>query len=250
MCGDVINNEFYKDLGEAWHTSQGDAVALLRLENQTKSPWVAAQIAKFHQAKTTPVQILDIGCGGGFLTLALAGNSQYHCTGMDVDETVLSSGRARDPLNRIDWVVGQAEALPFTVGSFDVVCIMDVLEHVRDPKLAVKEALRVLKTDGTFIFHTFNRTWLSWLLAAKGLDWFIKNSQSHVHDWKMFIKPTELEHWINDGGFQVEQWSGIHPRLTSVLKLMFTREVPKDFAFTIGGGLQVGYLGAARKLIQ
>lgn len=241
MCGAVIDNEFYKELGERWHTSEGDAVALLRRENETKSPWVIRKILERGNPHAT---VLDIGCGGGFLTLALI-RAGFRCTGLDVAESVLASGRARDVEKKANWIVGDALNLPFEKHSFDAVCIMDVLEHVPDPRRAVQEALRVLKPGGTFLFHTFNRTPMAWLFAAKGLDWFLRDSQTHVHDWKMFIKPRELESWIQSEGFSVSEWQGIHPTLKSVLKLVFTRKVPADFAFDLGGPLLVGYLGVA-----
>lgn len=239
----MINNEFYKELGEKWHTSEGDAVALLRLENQTKAPWVMDVLKRLHPAGA---RVLDAGCGGGFLTLELA-KAGWQCTGLDVSESVMAPAQARDIEKRISWRVGSVEALPFADNSFDAVCMMDVLEHVTDPRLAVREALRVLNPGGTFIFHTFNRTWLSWLFAAKGLDWFIPDSPAHIHDWKMFIRPQELESWLNEAGWRVEEFRGIHPRVRSVLSLLVRRKVPSDFQFKLGGGLQVGYLGYARK---
>lgn len=122
-----------------------------------------------------------------------------------------------------------------------------MLEHVHEPKTAVQEAIRVLKTDGTLLFHTFNRTWMAWLFAAKGLDWFIPGSVDHIHEWKMFIKPSELKSWLAKLNFEVEEFRGIHPRVGSVLKLLATRKVPADFEFTLGGHLQVGYLGCANR---
>ena len=65
----MIDNEFYKHLGEAWYTAQGDAVALLRLENETKAPWVAERLA---EVIAPGARVLDVGCGGGFLTLNLS----------------------------------------------------------------------------------------------------------------------------------------------------------------------------------
>jgi 2-polyprenyl-6-hydroxyphenyl methylase/3-demethylubiquinone-9 3-methyltransferase len=239
----MINNEFYKLLGERWHTAQGDAVALLRRENEAKSPWVREKIRRFHGDRAA---VLDVGCGGGFLTLALL-REGHQVTGLDVCESVMASGRARDTEKRARWIVGDALALPLPDASFDVVCMMDVLEHVERPRDAVREALRVLKPQGSFLFHTFNRTWLSWLVAAKGLEWFIRDSPAHVHDWAMFVRPAELQGWLSAGGFAVEELRGIHPRIRSVLRLVLSRRVPADFHFVLGGGLQVGYLGCARR---
>ena len=241
----MINNEFYKHLGESWYTAEGDAVALLRQENLTKAPWVADALLKHVGANA---RVLDVGCGGGFLSLELADRG-YRVTGLDVDDAVMAGGRRRDVTAQIEWRVGTAEALPFADHVFDAVCMMDVLEHVRDWPGAVAEATRVLKPGGVFIFHTFNRTMLSWLFAARGLDWFIRDSQSHVHDWRMFIRPRELAARLKSLKFGVREWSGIQPRIFSwaFLRLVLTRRVPKDFGFKIGGGLRVGYLGVAAR---
>jgi len=242
----MINNEFYKDLGDKWYTNKGDAVALLRLEKAVTNPWVLRRMREFHS--DFKGRVLDIGCGGGFLTFDLK-REGWKCTGLDVSDEVLDVGRKRDPQQEIEWVVGRAEQLPFTEGTFDVVCMMDVLEHISEPKSALREATRVLAPGGTLIFHTFNRTLLSWLFAAKGLDWFIKDSQDHIHDWRMFIKPEDLTGWLEEFGWEVVRLQGLHPKILTraFLQLLLTRRVPEDFEFRIGGGLQIGYLGCARK---
>ncbi len=242
----MINNEFYKELGEKWYTSSGEAVALLRHEKKVTNPWCVDKINKFHGAQKD-LQILDIGCGGGFLTLALA-EKGWHCTGLDVSEDILNVGRVRDLEKKINWVNGTAENLPLPDSHFDVVCMMDVLEHIFEPELALKEAVRVLKPGGTILFHTFNRTILAWLFAAKGLDWFIRDSQTHVHDWNLFIRPRRLKGWLRAMGVEVLSLEGLHPKIWSraFFRLLLTRRVPDDFSFRIGGGLSVGYLGVAR----
>ncbi len=246
MCGAVIDNEFYKELGDKWYTAEGDAVALLRLEKKTTNPWIIERIRERFAGQ--PVKLLDIGCGGGLLTFDLA-REGWTCTGLDVDDGVLNVGRKRDLKKEISWVVGSAEKLPFADKEFDVVCIIDVLEHIFDPRQALKEAVRVLKPGGTLLFHTFNRTFMSWLFAAKGLDWFIKDSQDHIHDWNLFIDPKVLTVWLKDMNVKIERMEGLHPRIwtKAFFRLLLTRRVPKDFSFKIGGGLNMGYLGCARR---
>lgn len=243
-----INNEFYKQLGEKWYSSEGEAVALLRIEKRTVNPWAIGQIEKqFPNRKD--LKVLDIGCGGGFLTLDLA-DKGWKATGVDVSESILEVGRSRDQQRRVNWVNGTAENLPVPDRYFDVVCMMDVLEHIHQPRQALKEVSRVLKQDGIFVFHTFNRTWRSWLFAAKGLDWFIKDSVKHVHDWDMFIKPRELKAWMHDVGLETQCMEGIHPRVFSIpfFQLLVSRRVPENFSFRVGGGLGIGYLGFAKLL--
>lgn len=243
-----IDNEFYKHLGDKWYSSEGEAVALLRIEKRTVNPWVLKQIEK-HFPDHKDLKVADIGCGGGFLTLELA-NKGWKATGVDVSESILDVGRKRDSQKRVNWVNGTAENLPVPDRHFDVVCMMDVLEHIHQPRQALKEVSRVLKPGGIFIFHTFNRTWRSWLFAAKGLDWFIKDSYKHVHDWSMFIKPSELKLWMREVGLEARHMEGIHPRLISVpfFQLLVSRRVPENFSFRVGGGLGIGYLGFAKLL--
>jgi 2-polyprenyl-6-hydroxyphenyl methylase/3-demethylubiquinone-9 3-methyltransferase len=242
----MINNQFYKELGERWYSSRGGAVALLRIEKRTINPWCIRQIERIYPGQSA-LKILDVGCGGGFLTLELA-QKNWKVTGVDVSESILEVGRSRDTRKEVNWVNGTAENLPLPDRYFDVVCMMDVLEHVHEPRLALKEASRVLKPGGTFIFHTFNRTWLSWLFAVKGLNWFIKDSVKNIHDWSMFIKPSELEEWMNEVGLELDHFQGIRPRLwtSAFFKLLFTRRVSENFSFKISRSLAVGYLGVGK----
>jgi 2-polyprenyl-6-hydroxyphenyl methylase/3-demethylubiquinone-9 3-methyltransferase len=234
----VINNEFYKDLGEAWFTAEGDHIALLRLENECKAPWVLHQIAGAGR-------VLDVGCGGGFLALQMAAEG-HSVTALDVDESVFAAARSRASELTIDWVSGRAEALPFADESFDAVCVMDVLEHVNEPEVVVAEAARVLRPGGKLLVHTFNRTFWAWLLADRGMQWFVPGAQD-VHDWHYFIRPQEIEFWLRMLGFKEILFTGIRPELPSILRLLVQRRVPEDFAFKVSKGLRVGYLGSAVK---
>jgi 2-polyprenyl-6-hydroxyphenyl methylase/3-demethylubiquinone-9 3-methyltransferase len=245
MCGAVVNNEFYKHLGEKWFTSEGDVIALLRHENLAKLPWVFAQIKKFHNGHSC--RILDAGCGGGFLTLELA-RAGHECTGLDISEEVIGAAGSRDTDHLCRWIAAPSEAMPFENGSFDMVCLMDVLEHVQDYGIVLREALRVLKPDGTLLFHTFNRTWLAWLIAERGVEWFIRGAPEHLHDWKLFVKPKEAARVLKEHGFKICELRGIGPKLFSkaFAELLFTRRVPRDFKFSLRKNLQLGYLAAAR----
>jgi 2-polyprenyl-6-hydroxyphenyl methylase / 3-demethylubiquinone-9 3-methyltransferase len=240
----MIDNEFYKNLGERWYSSTGDAVALLRLEGLAKTPWVLEQL----RAIPAGGHVLDVGCGGGDLVLELSRRG-YRATGVDRADSIVEVGRARDREKRAEWLTGDAMSLPLMSESQDAVCIMDVLEHVEDPGRVLEECARVLKPGGSLLFHTFNRTALSWLFAAKGLDWFLKDSPKHIHDWRMFIKPRELEDRLRVLGFHDFTFQGIGPVVSSkaFLALVFTGRVHEDFKFQLTDSLAVGYLGSAIK---
>src|SRR6185437_5910452 len=118
-----------------------------------------------------PARVLDLGCGGGLLANDLAARG-HAVTGVDASLENLDVARAYDRSRRAVYVCGDARALPLPAGSFDVVCAMDLLEHVDDPAQIVAEAARVLAPGGLFFFHTFNRTWLASLVVVRGVELF------------------------------------------------------------------------------
>jgi ubiquinone/menaquinone biosynthesis C-methylase UbiE len=120
-------------------------------------------------------RILEVGCGFGsfMLTCAEAG---YDAIGLDPNEydermpvSVLKIAQMRMPPGRNRLVAGYGERLPFSAETFDAVAMFEVLEHVRDPKLVLREAYRVLKTDGVIYVHAPN--YLSFYEGHYGLPW-------------------------------------------------------------------------------
>jgi 2-polyprenyl-6-hydroxyphenyl methylase/3-demethylubiquinone-9 3-methyltransferase len=112
------------------------------------------------------LDVLDVGCAGGFLTEALARRGA-RVSGIDPAGEVVAAARehAAGEGLAVDYVVGGGEALPWQDASFDVVTCVDVLEHVRDLDEVLGEVARVLRPDGWFLFDTINRNLLSRLLV-------------------------------------------------------------------------------------
>lgn len=241
----AVNNEIYHQLGERWYTAQDDPVALLRAEAALRNPWIAEQIRK--QLGTNEVSVLDIGCGGGFLTNLLA-RSGFRVVGLDQSVESLAVARLYDTTGTVQYDQGDACRLPYPDQSFDVVCSMDFLEHVDDPKQVVAEAARMIKPGGMFFFSTFNRNPLSWLVVIKGVEWFVKNTPPHMHVYHLFLKPSELARFCLDCRFANPTFYGLRPSLNrAFFQMLVTRVVPPDFSFTFSNSLQTGYLGVAIK---
>lgn len=241
-----VNNAFYDELGDGWYQADDHPIALLRKENECRASWVLEKIEN-HFSKS--VTVLDIGCGGGFLSndLALQG---HKVTGIDLSESSLEAAKRYDKTKSVQYLRGDACALPFQESSFDVVCAMDILEHIQNPELLIHEASRVLRPDGLFFFHTFNRTWLSYLMAVKGLEWVIKNAPSHIHVYDLFIKPKKLIEICEEEHLHVQAIVGLNPNMKkwAFWKMLLTRKVPKDFQFCFSKNLMVGYVGVASKI--
>jgi 2-polyprenyl-6-hydroxyphenyl methylase/3-demethylubiquinone-9 3-methyltransferase len=100
--------------------------------------------------------LLDVGCGTGALTAALRRHG-INATGMDVVPEFVNIAHELHPSGV--FLVGEAERLPFASDSFTFVTLASVLEHVRDWRLALAEAARVLAPGGVLYLHTSNRLW-------------------------------------------------------------------------------------------
>jgi 2-polyprenyl-6-hydroxyphenyl methylase/3-demethylubiquinone-9 3-methyltransferase len=239
-----VNNAFYETLNENWYEECQHPIALLRAENALRNPWIEQTL----RTQVSPgASILDIGCGGGMLTNYLAERG-YKVHGIDLSPSSLEVAKARDRTRNVHYECADATALPFQDGSFDAVCAMDLLEHVESPENVIAEASRVLKKGGLFFFHTFNRNALSWLVVIKGVEWFVKGTPPHMHVYRLFLKPKELERICSANALKVIEWKGVRPALScsAFWKMLGTRAVKPDFRFTFTRSLATGYSGFAR----
>ncbi len=239
-----INNEIYHALGERWYTAKDDPVALLRAESRARNPWVAAEIER-HSGLSA--RVLDVGCGGGFLSNDLAQRG-FTVMGLDASAESLAVAREYDATKTVRYQLGDAYELPYADASFAAVCAMDFLEHVEDPARVVAECARVLAPNGLFFFATFSRNPLAWLLAIKGVEWFVKNTPPDMHQLRYFIKPRELKAMCEAAGLRVTAMHGFQAVLNrAFVKMLLTGEVSDDFAFRFGGPKWLGYIGVAVK---
>jgi 2-polyprenyl-6-hydroxyphenyl methylase/3-demethylubiquinone-9 3-methyltransferase len=245
--GRVIDNTWYRALGGRWYDADDTPIALLRAEARHRNPWIAGEIARANGPR--PCRVLDVGCGAGFLSNYLAAR-RHEVTGVDAEPETLAVAHAYDLGGRTHYVCADARALPFADASFDVVCAMDLLEHIEDPSGVIAEASRVLVPGGRFFFHTFNRTWLANLIVIHGVAWFVRDTPKDLHVLRLFITPGELAAMCAAHGLAVQELRGSRPRLGWPLyRMLLTGRVGADFEFTSARSLRLGYTGCATRLL-
>lgn len=243
-----IDNAWYADLGARWYSAQDTPIALLRAESRHRNPWIADEIARSFGA--APCRVLDLGCGAGFLANYLAERG-HRVVGIDSTAENLTVARANaraDAGQPPTYELGDACALPYARNSFDVVCAMDLLEHVEDPEGVIAEAGRVLAPGGLFVFHTFNRTWQANLVVIKGVEWFVRNAPKDLHVLRLFVTPEEVQAMCRAHGLEAIELRGSRPRFGWPLwRMVLTGKVGDDFAFTTTPSTKLGYTGIARR---
>lgn len=154
--------------------------------------------------------ILDIGCGGGLISTPLA-RLGGKVTGIDADKQAITVAKQHSKAQGldIDFIHGAAENLVAEGRKFDVVMALEVIEHVDNPDLFVKLCSQLVKPNGIIVFSTLNRTWKSYALGIIAAERILRWVPVGTHDWKKFIKPSELARYATSCGLTVTDAKGM-----------------------------------------
>lgn len=216
-----IDNELYHDPAHAstWHSEDASHdLATLRLLNSARVPYFdRTWRQQLLLGPERPGAFLEVGCGGGIATAALA-ELGYRMTGVDPAAASLDAAREHVASlglqERATFVAGDAYDLSgFDAESFDGVVMADVLEHLHDLPAAVAQVSRVLRPGGVLVFDTINRTYASYVLAIAVAQEGLRIVPRDTHDWRMFVKPHELSFLLQAHGFLCDtaQFRGMAP---------------------------------------
>lgn len=155
--------------------------------------------------------VLDVGCGGGLLSEAMAG-AGAHVTGIDmaVPSLVVAKAHAEHGGLRIDYRQSTAEDwVHGHSGAYDVVTCMELVEHVPDPRLLVHTCAELVRPGGHLFFSTVNRTWLSRLLVIWISEFVLGIVPKHTHSYGKFVRPQELAQWGQEIAMTLGDVSGV-----------------------------------------
>lgn len=140
-------------------------------------------------------KVCDIGCGGGILTESLA-RAGAEVTGIDANPEVIAVARAHAQAEnlciRYETLLAEDPALLLQEDFFDIVTCFEVLEHTGDPGKLIQDTAKLLRPGGWAFFSTLNRTAKSYLFAILGAEYLFRLLPRGTHDWKHFLRPSEL----------------------------------------------------------
>jgi 2-polyprenyl-6-hydroxyphenyl methylase/3-demethylubiquinone-9 3-methyltransferase len=156
-------------------------------------------------------KILDVGCGGGVLSEALA-KAGAIVTAIDMSSKLIKVAKehAQKAELKIDYKEVSVEILAEQrAEEFDIITCLEMLEHVPHPKAIVEACAKLVKPDGDLFFSTLNRNPKSYLFAVVGAEYILNLLPRGTHDYAKFIKPSELDAWARKAGLDLQKLQGM-----------------------------------------
>ena len=184
--------------------------------------------------------MLDVGCGGGILSEAMASEGA-HVHGIDVVHKNIGVARAHASGQHIErnleYEAVSAEALAKRGRQYDVVLNMEVVEHVDDLPGFMRACAALTRPGGLMFVATLNRTASSFVTAIVGAEYVLRWLPRGTHQWRRFPRPHELEALLESGGLDVRDRVGVKVN-------------PLNRRFSLTRGLRVNYMLEAHKREQ
>ena len=156
--------------------------------------------------------VVDIGCGGGILTEAMAARGAT-VTGIDMAEKPLAVARLHmiESGAEVDYLQCTAEELATQhAAEFDVVTCLEMLEHVPSPRAIVKACADLVRPGGDVFFSTINRNPKAFVFAIVGAEYLLRLLPKGTHEYDKFIRPSELDEWARAAGLELRESIGMH----------------------------------------
>ncbi|WP_314064663.1 bifunctional 2-polyprenyl-6-hydroxyphenol methylase/3-demethylubiquinol 3-O-methyltransferase UbiG [Cardiobacterium hominis] len=179
------------------------------------------------------LRVLDVGCGGGILSEALAERGAS-VLGIDLAESALQAAEAHRAGQAVEYRLESSRETAARGEVFDVVTCMEMLEHVADPAAVLRDIHALLKPGGWAFFSTINRTLKARLGAVYAAEYLLHLVPQGTHQYDWFIKPAELSRMAERAGLAPVAFCGMD-------------YLPLRQSARLSRNLDINYLFAARR---
>lgn len=210
MHSDKLNNvdpseiQKFEKLAARWWDSESEFRPLHQI-NPLRANWISSKV------NLAGKKILDIGCGGGILTEALAQRGAI-VSGIDMAEASIAVAKLHKKESKLEvnYETTSAEKLAIEKpGEFDIVTCLEVLEHVPDPEAIITACRTLLKPTGDIFLSTINRNPKAYLFAIIGAEYILNLLPRGTHDYQKLICPSELASWCRTNDLSLKEQIGL-----------------------------------------
>ncbi len=212
---DPAELERFDRLAAEWWDETGPLAPLHKL-NPVRLAYIRDRIcARLGRDPRAPrpldgVHVLDVGCGGGLLAEPLA-RLGARVTGIDLSEPNLAVARRHAAAAGLEIAYRRqaAEELAAAGERFDLVCVMEVVEHVADQEAFLVTCARLVRPGGALVLATLNRTFRSFALGIVAAEYVLGWLPRGTHSWSRFLRPSEAARGLRRGGLRVGDVTGV-----------------------------------------
>ena len=186
----------FNKLAAEWWNPEGSFKPLHKF-NPIRIKYIKESIINYFNIKSKKlplknINILDIGCGGGLISVPmrkLGGN----IVGIDASPKNIKVAKSYSKKKnlKIKYICSSPEKLKIKK-KFDVLLMLEIIEHVDDVSFFIKQSSKLLKKNGLMFVATLNKTLKSYIFAIVGAEYILNWLPIGTHDWEKFVKPNKL----------------------------------------------------------
>jgi len=187
----------------------------LHAMNGPRIAWAQKHLAPLADARGGQLHVLDLGCGAGLASEALA-RCGHRVLGIDASADGIAAARAHlaehplpDGADALTYDHASAETLIARGARFDAVTAFEIIEHVTDPAIFMKMIADLLLPGGRAVVSTMNRTLRSLAIAKIGAEYVARLLPRGTHDWRKFVTPAELGQYARGAGLRMIDVRGL-----------------------------------------
>lgn len=246
MHSSVVDEEVEKfsQMAGKWWDLEGP-LRLLHKINKIRSEYILSMISTHFKSQLDELSIIDVGCGGGILTEQLYHLGCIDITGIDASKDSIAVAKKHAGSLPIKYYHTTVEQLTTSecqtddsaTQKFNVVCVMEVVEHVANPQDFLQQCFSLVQDGGLIILSTINRTIKSLLLAKIAAEYILRWLPLHTHSWQKFLQPSQVIMPLLDQWGQLKNLTGV------------TYNIQKQ-TFELSANLAINYMATVVKVTQ
>ena len=199
MKSNTINKSEIKKfnkLAAEWWNPEGSFKPLHKF-NPTRIKYIKEKIINYFNIKNNnlplkKIKILDVGCGGGLISVPMK-RLGANVVGIDASLKNIKVAKTYSKKNNLNikYICSSPEKLKIK-DKFDVILMLEIVEHVDDVEIFIREGSKFLKKNGLIFLATLNKTLKSYIFAIVGAEYILRWLPIGTHDWEKFVKPDDL----------------------------------------------------------